>query len=88
MARRLDVFGRPGACVRVGSAHKRPLAAHGVGCLTAGLNLKSGQLSCHKYLAEISVNVTLNHNQPTFKTLVFELQMGKHTCVAWSAVQY
>ena len=58
------VFGRPGARVGVGPAHLRPLAAHGVGCTTAGQNFETGQLSRH-YLAEISLNVTLNHNQPT-----------------------
>ena len=56
-----DVFGRPGARVGVGSARLRPLVAHGVGCLAAGQNLETGQLSRH-YIAEISLNVTLNHN--------------------------
>ena len=34
------------------------------GCPAAGKNLESGHLSRH-YIAEISLNVTLNHNQPT-----------------------
>ena len=59
-----DVFGRPGARVGVGSARLRPLAAHGFVCPAAGLNLETGQLSCH-YIAEISLNVTFTLNQPT-----------------------
>ena len=47
---------------RVGSARYRPLAAHGIGCPAAGQNLETGQLSRH-YVVEISLNVTLNHNQ-------------------------
>ena len=74
-----DVFGRPGAHVGVGSAHIRPLAAHGVGSLAAGLNLETGQLSRH-YIAEISLNVTLNHNQPTNSCIscayMFESSVG------------
>ena len=54
-----DIYGRPGTRVGVVSARLRPLAAHGVGCLTAGLNLETGQLSQHS-IAEISLNVTLN----------------------------
>ena len=46
MTRRLfkDVFGRSVVRVRVevGSAHERPLAAHGVGCPAAGLDLETG----------------------------------------------
>ena len=42
----------------------RPLSALGVGCPAAGQNLETGRLS-RRYLAEISLNVTLNHNQPT-----------------------
>ena len=41
----------------------KTLAAHGVGCPAAGQDLETGQLSRH-YKAEISLNVTLNHNQP------------------------
>ena len=59
-----DVCVRPGARVGVGSARQRPLAAHGVGCPAASQNLETWQLSRH-YIAEISLNVTLNHNQPT-----------------------
>ena len=59
-----DIFGRPDARVGVGSSLYRPLAAHDVGCPTAGQNLETGQLSRH-YIAKISLNVTLNHNQPT-----------------------
>ena len=33
-------------------------------CPAAGQNLKPGQLICH-YIAGISLNVMLNHNQPT-----------------------
>ena len=57
-----DVFGRPGARVGVGSTRLRPLAAHEVGCPAAGQNMEAGQLSRH-FIAEISLNVTLNHNQ-------------------------
>ena len=64
----VDVFGRP--IVRLGSACLRPLAVHamghGVGCPAAGQNLETGQLSRH-YIAEILLNVTLNHNQPTMR---------------------
>ena len=59
-----DVFRHPGARVGVSSARSRPLATHGVGCLVAGLNLETGQLSRH-YKAEILLNVTLNHKQQT-----------------------
>ena len=59
-----DIFGRPGTRVEVGSARKRPLAAHDVGARQQeGLNLKTGHLSRH-YIAEISLNATLNHNKP------------------------
>ena len=69
MARRLttseiDVFGRPGVHVGVGSVRLRHLSAHDVGCPTAGLNFETGQLSRH-FEAEISLNMTLNLNQPT-----------------------
>ena len=37
-------------------------SCHGVRCPAAGQNLETGQLSRH-YIAEISLNVTLNHNQ-------------------------
>ena len=47
------------SCVGVGSTRLSPLAAHGVGCPVAGLNLETGQVS-HHYIAEISLNVTLN----------------------------
>ena len=57
-----DFFGSPGARVGVGSARLRPLAIFGVGCTAAGPNLETGQLS-RQYKAEISLNVTLNHNQ-------------------------
>ena len=53
---------RPCACFEVESARKRPLAAHGVGCPAAGLNIETRQPSRH-YIAEILLNVTLNHNQ-------------------------
>ena len=33
------------------------LAAHGVECPAAGLNLETGQL-CSQYIAEISLNMT------------------------------
>ena len=71
-----DVFGRPGACVEVGSTCERSLAAHGVGCPEAGLNLKTGQLS-RPYKAEILMNVTFNHNQPTnhFYCGIFQLNV-------------
>ena len=39
------------------------VAAHGVGCPAAGLNLETGQLSRHD-IAEILLNVMLNHNKP------------------------
>ena len=42
----------------------KTLAAHGVGSPAAGQNLENGQLSRH-CIAEISLNMTLNHNQPT-----------------------
>ena len=48
----------------VGSARQIPLAAHGARCPVVGLKLETGQLSRH-HLAEISLNVTLNHGQPT-----------------------
>ena len=38
------------------------------GCLAAGQNLETGHLSRH-YIAEISLNVTLNHNQHTHNSL-------------------
>ena len=38
--------------------------AHVVDCTAAVQNLEIGQLSCLD-IAEISLNVTLNHNQPT-----------------------
>ena len=58
-----NVFRCPGARVRVCLAHKKILAAHGIGCPAVGLNLETGQLSCH-YIAEILLNKTLNHNKP------------------------
>ena len=65
MARRLKMSSRhPGARVRVGSARLTPLAAHGIGCPAAGQNLETGQLARHN-IAEISLNVTLDHSQPT-----------------------
>ena len=42
----------------------KTLATYCVGYQTPGLNLERGQLSCY-YIAETSLNVTLNHNQPT-----------------------
>ena len=59
-----DVFGRADATVGVDSLLKRSIAAHGVECLVAGRNFEGGRLSGH-YVAEISLNVTLNHIQPT-----------------------
>ena len=56
-----DVFGRPGARVGVGSARKTPSCLWR-GCPAAGQNLEFGHLSRH-FIAEISLNVTLNHNQ-------------------------
>ena len=56
-----DVFVRPSVHVGVGSEHLRPLAAHGVWCPAAGLNLETGQLSCH-YRAEISLNMNKQAN--------------------------
>ena len=55
------VFVRPSAqgSVRVGSEHLRPLAAHGIWCPVAGLNLETGHLSRHN-IAEISLNMMLN----------------------------
>ena len=41
-----------------------------LGCPAAGLKLETGQLSRH-YIAEISLNVTLNHNQPTIQFNMF-----------------
>ena len=41
-----DDFGYPGACVRVGTVHLRPLAVHVVRYPTAGLNLETWQLFC------------------------------------------
>ena len=46
------------------SARQKNLAAHGIWCSAAGQNLESGQVSRH-FIAEISLNVILNHNQPT-----------------------
>ena len=69
-----DVFGRPVAPVGVGSARLRPLAAHGVGCPAADLNVETGQLSRH-YIAEILLNVTFNNNTLTYQ-LTF--QKGSH----------
>ena len=43
-----EVFRHPRLVLGVGSAHKRPLAAHGV---AMGLNLENGQQSCH-FIAE------------------------------------
>ena len=57
------------SCIGVGSAGLSPLAAHGVGCLVAGLNLETGQVS-HHYIAEISLNVTLNITKTKPKLLV------------------
>ena len=48
----------------------KTLAAHGVGCPTAGLNLETEQLSRH-YIAKISLNVVLNLSQPTNKICLF-----------------
>ena len=53
----------PGARVGVGPERLKPLAAHGVGCPDAGLNLEIRQLFCY-YIDELLLNVTLNHNQP------------------------
>ena len=53
-----DVFGRPGT--------------HGNGCPAAGQHLETGQLS-RRYIAGISLNVTLNNsqpNQPTSRTKI------------------
>ena len=56
-----EVFGRPDALVVICLARYIPRAAHGVGCPAAGLNSEAGQLSRH-YIAEIWLNVTLNHS--------------------------
>ena len=67
MARRLKTSSYvPSALVGIGLAPKRPLTAHGIWFLAAGLNLETGQLS-RRYIAEILLNVTLNHSQPTNK---------------------
>ena len=73
-----EVFRRLGARVRVevGLARYRPLAAHGIGCLAAGLNLETGYLY-HHYIAEIPLNMTLNCNQPK-NTLVHWPSPKKH----------
>ena len=60
--RRLRTSRNPSQC-RLGTL--KPLAAHGIECPAAGQNLEPGQLSRH-FIAEISLNATLNHNnQPT-----------------------
>ena len=41
----------------------KTLAANGIGCPAAGLNLEIVQLSCH-YIAEVLLNVMLNINKP------------------------
>ena len=53
------------------SARLRPLAAHGFGCLGAGLNLETGQLS-HYYtcISEILLNVTLNQTDQKRRTVL------------------
>ena len=56
-----DVFGRPGARVEVGYTLKTP-SCPWRGCPAAGQNLETGHLS-RLYIAKISLNVTLNHNQ-------------------------
>ena len=61
-----DVFGHPIVHVMVGLARKRPLSCPCRWCPAAGLNLETGKLSGH-YIAEISLNVTLNHNKPKQK---------------------
>ena len=86
------VFWRPGACVGVGSARQRPLAAHGVRCPVACLNLEIGQLYRH-YKAKFSLNVTLNHNQPNVSIvsngfplyILSSCQDGWHACHGYNA---
>ena len=46
------------------------VTAHCVGCPVAGLNLETGQQS-HYYIAEISLNVTLNN----FSSACLELKL-------------
>ena len=52
-----DVIRRPGADIRVRSARKRALAAHGVGCPVGGLNLETWKLSRFFFLL-YSWNIT------------------------------
>ena len=42
------------------------------GCPAAGQNLETGHLSRH-YIAEISLNVTLNHNQQQQQRILFKI---------------
>ena len=85
------------ASVRLG-AHVG-VASLGIRCLAAGLNLETGQLSRLIYSFEISLNVTLNHNQSTdrpvrlkwlsqfFSTYVYYIH---HTCTtssSWHDIQ-
>ena len=48
------------------------------GCPTAGQNLETGHLSRH-YLAEISLNVTLNHNQQQQQQLFVTLLIPSYS---------
>ena len=84
MARRLNgVFGRPGARNGVGLARLVTLVAHGVWCTAVGKNLETGQLFRH-YIAEILLNVTLNHIQPTntHKTVIGGSSLGIY-CISF-----
>ena len=47
------------------------------GCPAAGQNLETGHLSRH-YIAEISLNVTLNHNQQSTTTNALPLKNPRH----------
>ena len=63
-----EVLRGPGARVVVGFAHNRFPATHDIGYLAAGLNLETWQPSC-LFIAELLLNVTLNHSQLTKSNL-------------------
>ena len=56
------------------------------GCPAAGQNLETGHLS-HHHIAEISLNVTLNHKQQTTTNLGHNFQTGSHIAHVYSLWQ-
>ena len=89
-----DVFGRPKMCLGRFRTVKKP-KCQWRGCPTAGDNLDSDWMTISRhYIAEISPNMTINHNKPNqtklaynfkciseFSLLLIDSSAGTHTVV-------